>query len=155
MLEILAAADVFQDAPPELLSRLAARGRRRTFQAGEQLFQAGEPNACLYVVMRGRVRIEWWHAALSEPVVALVLGAGEEIGALGLLDGEPRRETVTAIEETETVELCAGALAEVLAQYPVPAVNLLKVLSRRDQTLDGLGRRARELGAATAEPRSD
>jgi CRP-like cAMP-binding protein len=141
----LAAVDVFQDVPLEMVAHLAEQGHQCTFHAGDQLLRQGEVNASMHVILRGRVRLEWTHSALSEPVDGLELGPGEEVGARGVLDGEPCRMSVRAVEETETLALSALTLTEVLLQYPVLSVGLLPNLSRRCRSLEGLDERARQL----------
>ncbi len=131
----LSTVDVFQDFPPEGLERLAAHGRSRTFQPGEPLLRQGTVSDVLYAIVRGRVRKERAHPALSEPAVVLELGPGESVGELGVLDLQPSPETVTALEETEVLELSALVLAETLLLYPLPSVGLLSSLSRSVRTL--------------------
>jgi CRP-like cAMP-binding protein len=145
--------DVFQDFTPAGLERLAREGRSRRFQRGEPLLRQGEGGGAMYVIMRGRVRRERSHPALSEPVVVLELGPGESVGERGVLDLHPSPETVTALEETETLELSALVLAETMLLYPVPSVGLLSSLSRSVRTLEDLETcaqrlRSRRLGLA-------
>lgn len=147
----LADIDIFQDFPPEGLARLTARGQPRTFATGESLLRQGEVGTTMFVIVRGRVRKERAHPDLSEPAAVLELGPGESVGELGLLDGEPRLETVTAIEATETVTLSAQTLAETLLLYPVLSVGLLGSLSRSLRTLDDLEACARRLRHGTDE----
>lgn len=134
----LADVDVFQDFPPEGLDRLATHGQSRRFRTGEPLLRQGEPSGTMYVIVRGRVRRERTHPALSEPAAVLELGPGESVGELGVLDLMPWPETVMAVEETETLELSALVLAETMLLYPVPSVGLLSSLSRSVRTLADL-----------------
>ena len=145
MLDLLAAVDLFQDLPREVLARWAEQGHERTFRAGDRLLRQGEVEGCMYVILRGRVCIEWSHPELSEPVDGLELGPGEDVGARGVLDEEPCQMSVRAVEDTATLELSALALAEVLLQYPVLSAGLLPILSRRCRSLDELDERARQL----------
>jgi CRP-like cAMP-binding protein len=137
-MSVLAEVDVFQDFTPAGLDRLAAHGRPRRFQLGERLLRQGEVSGVMYVIVRGRVRKERSHPVLSEPAEILELGPGESVGELGVLDLTPWPETVTAVEETDTLELSALMLAETMLLYPVPAVGLLSSLSRSVRTLEEL-----------------
>jgi CRP-like cAMP-binding protein len=137
--------DLFQDFPSEAIASLAASGQTRTFAAGAPLLRQGEVGLMMYVIVRGRVRKERSHPDFSEPAEVFELGAGESVGELGLLDGNPRPETVVAVEETETIELSAGLLAETLLRYPVLSVGLLGSFSRSVRTLDELEDCARTL----------
>ena len=151
----LTEVDVFQDFTPEGLARLAAHGRPRLFQVGEPLLRQGEVSGAMYVIVRGRVRRERSHPALSEPTEVLELGPGESIGELGVLDFIPWPETVTAIEETETLELSALVLAEMMLLYPVPSVGLLSNLSRSVRTLAALEACAQQLRSQPLGPAPD
>ena len=142
---VLTDVDVFQDFTPAGLERLAAHGRSRRFRAGEALLRQGDIGGAMYVIVRGRVRVERSHPDLSEPAQILELGPGESVGELGVLDLTPWPQTVTAVEETDTIELSAVLLAETMLLYPVPAVGLLSALSRSVRTLADLETCARRL----------
>jgi CRP/FNR family transcriptional regulator, cyclic AMP receptor protein len=137
-MNVLMDVDVFQDFPPDGLEQLAAAGRLRTFKAGERLLRQGEVNHVMFVIIQGRVRRERSHTALSEPAAVLEMGPGESVGEMGVLDISPWPETVTAIDETEALELSALLLAETMLRYPVPSVGLLSSLSRAIRTLADL-----------------
>ena len=141
----LATVDVFQDFTPEGLDRLAALGQARTFPVGAPLLRQGEAGGAMYVIVRGRVRRARAHPALSEPAEVLELGPGDSVGEFGVLDLRPSPETVTAVEETDTIELSALVLAETLLLYPLPSVGLLSSLSRSVRTLAELEARAQQL----------
>ena len=76
------------------------------------------------------------------------LGANDVVGEIGVLDGGARTATVTAVEQTRTLELHRTLLAVVLIQYPDVAAELLRTLSRRlrstDEILDTLSRGNRD-----------
>ena len=146
----LADVNVFQDFTPEGLDRLAAHGRSRRFEPGEHLLRQGDVCGGMYVIVRGRVRRERSHPALSEPAEVLELGPGESVGELGVLDLAPWPETVTALEETEAIELSALDLAETMLLYPLPSVGLLSSLSRSVRTLEDLETCAQHLRSRPA-----
>jgi CRP/FNR family transcriptional regulator, cyclic AMP receptor protein len=152
---VLADVDVFQDFTPAGIERLAALGRPRRFRTGEPLLRQGEVGGVMHVILRGRVRRERTHPDLSEPVSVLELGTGESVGELEVLDLRPWPETVTALEETETLELSALLLAETMLRYPVPSVGLLSSLSRSVRTLEELEICALRLRARSAPPIGD
>ncbi len=147
---MLADVDVFQDFTPDGVDRLATEGQPRRFAAGERLLRQGDVSGTMYVIVRGRVRQERSHPALSDPVAVLELGAGESVGERSVLDLAPSSETVTALEPTDTLELSALVLAETMLRYPVPSVGLLSSLSRSVRTLDELDRCAQQLRSEAA-----
>jgi CRP-like cAMP-binding protein len=141
----LADIDVFQDFPPAGLDWLADHGRQQHFAPGEALVRQGEVSGVMHVIVRGRVRRERSHPELSEPVAVLELGLGESVGERGVLDLMPSRESVTAVEPTDTLALSALVLAETMLRYPMPAVGLLSSLSSSIRTLEELEACAQQL----------
>jgi len=135
---------LFKELPEPGLQTLAERGRPKRFAAGEVIMRQGDTSDALHVITRGRVRVE--RAQASEPPLVLAeLGVGEVVGEMGLLDLAPRSATVTALEDTETLELHATVMALVVMQHPQVATALLRTLSHRlrdaDELADSLARR--------------
>ena len=138
MLATISQVVLFREVPAEGLMYLAEQGQPRTVRAGSQLMQQGDVGDSMYVIVKGRVRVERDHPQLTEPLVLAELGPGEVVGEMGLLDGEPRSASVTAIEETETVELSGTALAQMMLRFPEVSTRLLRTLSRHLQSTDEL-----------------
>src|SRR5437870_13749 len=124
--------------PTAALAVLEERSGKRAFKAGSQLMRQGDVSDFMYVVVKGLIRVERTHPQVLEPVVLTELGPGEVVGEMGLLDGEPRSATVIAVEDTETVELSAGALAQLVLDFPEVSTALLTSLSRRLRSTDEL-----------------
>ena len=112
-------------------ARLAAAGERRTFNAGDELMRQGGDAESMYVILSGKVSVVREHPDLSSPIVLAVLGPGEIVGEMGLLDGEPRSATVDAVEDTITMEVSKEALTRSVLAHPDLYGALVKVLSKR------------------------
>ena len=67
---------------------------RRELFAGEVLYQQGEPSDCAWLVESGQVELVSVHGRRTSRHG--VMGPGELIGELGLIDGSPRSATATA-----------------------------------------------------------
>jgi CRP-like cAMP-binding protein len=130
-LDILAEVDLFETIPSEGLAVLAKRASRRTFQTFSRLMYPGEIARSLHVIVKGRVRLERRHPSFRSPVILEELGPGEIVGERGLLDGQCHRDTVTAIDETETLELDRAAVAGVVLLFPETTSALLAAVSVR------------------------
>lgn len=142
MLELLARVGIFRNLPSDSLRRLLELGRPRTFRAGSHLLRQGQTGDSMYVILSGVVRLERADAEHpNEPLVLAELGPGEVVGELGLLDGEPRSATATAVRDAEALEVGRAALSEIVMQYPAVTAALLRVLSRRLRTADELADR--------------
>src|SRR6185295_5610293 len=113
MLDLLSQVALFQGLSASGMSRLAELATFRTFPPESHLMEQGKPSDCMYVILRGAVRVEREHPQLTEPVVIAVLEAGEPVGEMGVLDVEPRSATVTAAEETSVAVITAAALSEI------------------------------------------
>ena len=121
----------FGGLPPTTAARLEERGRRRHFAPGDVLLRQGEPGDSLHAIVRGRVRIERCHPNLLPTMLLAEAGPGEVVGQVGVLYREPRSATVTAVDETETLEIGGAALADVLAEKLQDALSLLRLLCQR------------------------
>ena len=127
--------DLFRGLPPDGLARLAMLSRTRIFSPGSLLMRRGHPSGCLYIIVQGRVRLEDPHPDLVNGVLLPELGPGAIVGVMELLDGEPCRATVTAVEEIRALELGRTALALILLQYPEAARALLSALRQLPRTV--------------------
>ncbi len=113
---------------PEALTELAAYTRIVSFSAGETIVEmdTGTP---LFVVLDGLVRI-----VEPEPTVDLApieLGPGECFGDRAVLNGEPRKATIEATEETRLLMLEQQAFRELVTRMPAVAVQIIENLSLR------------------------
>jgi CRP-like cAMP-binding protein len=94
-------------------------------EAGERLFDEGDPGDSLYVIVSGRVSVE------QGGRVVAVLEAGECVGELAALDWEPRSATVAAIVRSELVRLERDDLLDQLGDHPELLRALAIVLTER------------------------
>ena len=134
---LLSRVELFRPLPSDALAGLAARGTRRDFPVGAVLMRQGDLSMSMYVILSGRVRVERTTKSGTRLMLA-ELGPDEVIGEMGVLDREPRTATVTALEDTETLELQGSALAIALVETPAASVGLLRLLSRRLRSTDEL-----------------
>src|SRR5206468_6965534 len=131
-------------------ARLAAAGERRTYVSGERLMKQGEAAASMWVILSGKVSVVREHKDLAVPIPLAMLGPGEVVGEMGLLDGDPRSATVTAVEPTITMEVPAAGLSSMVAQNPDLYSALVKVLSRRLRDTNELVAESASTGRASS-----
>lgn len=129
--DAMASAPVFASAPDEAITALAARSQRRTFPSGTVLMRQGEPSDVMHVLLSGKVRVTKEHPELAEPLFLAEVGPGDTVGEIGVLDGEARSATVTAVEDTDTLELPAAVIGQAMLDHPGLAVALMRTFSRR------------------------
>ena len=91
---------------------------------GEVLFTQGDPADSLYIVVSGRLRVVAVTAGGAETVLA-ELGAGETVGEMGVMSGEPRTATVYASRDTQLAKLSKAAVESVVGRHPHAMLSML------------------------------
>jgi CRP-like cAMP-binding protein len=137
-LAMLTQLDLFQALPEQGIAKLPAHARRRHFPASSILMRQGDESESAFILLTGRVKVERSHPNLKDHLVLAEIGPGEVVGELGMLEQERRSATVTALEDTEALELPAPLLSELLSQFPSMSNTLLRTLSRRIRSTDEL-----------------
>lgn len=123
------------------LRDLMDSGADRRFKRGATLIRQGDASDRMYVILSGSVHVVREHPDALEPVLLAVLGPGELVGEMGILDGGMRSATVTAAQETVAVEIEADVVAARIAEDPSLYHTLASVLSRRLRSADDLSAR--------------
>lgn len=108
----------------------------REYTAGEVLFREGEPGDRMFVIQSGAVRITKTMA--GEQKVLAVLGPGEFLGEMAILNGKPRTATATVVEPTRCLLIDARTLEAMVAKNAEIALRLIKKLARRLDSADTL-----------------
>lgn len=128
---ILAPVALFAPLDPDQRGELAARAVERLYGQGEKIVRQGEAGGSMFVIHRGRVRV----VEASGRELA-VFGAGEYVGEMSMLTGQPRSATVEAVEECAVVELTAESLREVALANPEVVQRISAVVAERQADLD-------------------
>jgi len=121
---------LFRDLSGDALRHLAAESWPCQFQAGEVIFYQGEPGSTCHIIMQGRVRV-FVVGEDGRELAVRILGSGEIIGEMALLEDLPRSASVEALEKTQTLELHRDVLLHCLRKSPALALSLLRDLSAR------------------------
>jgi small-conductance mechanosensitive channel/CRP-like cAMP-binding protein len=129
--DALARVDLFGGLSDDERADLAGRAGRRIFGRGEVLVRQGDQDDTLYIVRRGRVRVEVARAAGEAPLRVGELGAGDFFGELAMLTGAPRYASVVAEQDTEALLIRRDALGPLIGRNPSIAEGLSAILERR------------------------
>lgn len=95
---------------------------------GRPLFKRGEPADALYLLRSGSLGIFENPTTLRH-----LIGAGESVGEIGLLGGEPRQRTVRALRDCELLRLDRVAFERVLARHPRALLGVTQMAIERLQ----------------------
>ena len=129
-LAALRQVDLFASVADDDLAVLGATLRRRRYPKGAALYYEGDPGHGLYLIESGTVKLSLSSSDGREDVLALV-GPGEYIGDLALLDGDPHAADAVAKDDCEVLLLQRAEFLRFLAGRAAAAAELLATLSRR------------------------
>jgi CRP-like cAMP-binding protein len=103
---------------------------RRQFKAGAVVFQCGDPADDVYLIVSGQLRISVGSADGRE-VAFRIVGPGEMVGELGVLDGSHRSADLTALRDSVLLGLGRHALQNLLTTRPAMASGVIRFLCKR------------------------
>lgn len=136
------------------LATLNGLMRRQELPPGARLMAGDTPGDSAYVIRQGAVKV---HVELEDgrDVIVAILGPGEVVGEMSVIDREVRSGSVVTLEDTVVFWIDRDALQTCLRTMPQLALNMNEVLSRRLRvanerikalaTLDVFGRIAHHL----------
>lgn len=125
--------DASKTLSPEQQQVLLGFGRKRVFEAGAYLFRAGDPEYCFYLVLDGKLAI--LDQSDEGEILISVLTENAFVGELGLLGGQRPFLSCKAEERTETIELTAQALHDVINQVPEIGDIIVAAFAARRESL--------------------
>lgn len=96
----------------EILLAAVGAAANLLWPAGSVVYREGDEADAVYVVLRGRVRVEGGGSAADA-------GPGEHFGERSVLRGSPREATATAAEDCELMVIPKAAFEELLADADV------------------------------------
>jgi len=104
-------------------------------KAGEILFRPGQSNWTVYFILQGGLRIHL-NTLDSDPVT--VLGPGESVGEMSVIDQQPTTAFVVADEDSLLVSMDEDILWSLVHSSHAIACNLLYTLARRLRHADSV-----------------
>ena len=123
----LAGLNLFRSVDVSLMVPQLAGCAIRNLQAGDVLIRRGENNRLLYLLLSGRVAVHI--SGKGEAIVEL--GAGESVGELSLIDGQPASADVVASEPCRVLVVDEELLWLLVDTSHAVSSNLLRSLVRR------------------------
>lgn len=133
----LGQASLFAGLDREVLGSLAAVATVRQVPPRTVLFEKGRPGDALYVVLSGELKATVLSPEGKE-VIFSIMGTGEVIGEIALLDGGERSATVSAVRESSVVVLQRRDFVSLLRRDPKLSEAVLVRMARRVRDLSEL-----------------
>ena len=131
--ERLSAVDIFAPLSADEITMLAQAAVSHVFAPSETVIRAGEPGSSMFVVHKGRVRVQV--SDNGRPRTVATLNEGDFFGEMALFTGEPRTANVLALEETEVLEIGHAAMKRVFDTNPDLVESLSFIMAERRQGL--------------------
>jgi CRP/FNR family transcriptional regulator, cyclic AMP receptor protein len=105
--------------------------------AGQTLFQAGEPGESLFIVRSGEIEL-YIKDTTGQKIVLNIVCTGEMFGELSLLDSGPRSATAIALSEAGLLVLDRDDLLLLFQKKPDAALHMLAAMSSMTRKADQL-----------------
>ena len=121
----------------EELSVLASSLQLLNIAKGEKLFEQETPGDALFIVVLGQLAVQrtFTERGVARQRTLAVVGPGECVGEMSLLDGGERSATVISIEPIVVLRLGPDTSAQMRDNNPALAIKLMlglfRLLSRR------------------------
>jgi CRP/FNR family cyclic AMP-dependent transcriptional regulator len=151
---ILGTIPLFEGLDAGQLNWLSQRAHRRMVPAGTGIVTAELPGEAVYVILYGTVKIHVEQAD-GRDVVLAILGAGDTVGEMSLIDSAGRSASAVTLEDSLLLWMDKQSFQEALSTFPAVSQNLVRILSARVRlaneliqalaTLDVYGRVARQI----------
>ncbi|MHB8909279.1 MAG: Crp/Fnr family transcriptional regulator [Syntrophales bacterium] len=116
------------------LQNLTSLLRRKQLGKGELLFQQGDEGTALYIIAQGRIKISL--SRRMDNVTLAILGQGEFLGEMALLDDLPRSADARALEDAQLYVLNRKDFLCFLSNNGHTVYAILNSLSRRLRKTD-------------------
>lgn len=126
-LEHLEKLEILKPLTPEQLLELARKSKLKTFGKAEVIISQNQEGGSLYVITSGNCQVS------VDGKTAGYLDAGSVFGEMSLLTGEKTSATITAVQDTQVVEIGRAEFASILHDTPQIASELADMLAKRAQ----------------------
>lgn len=102
--DILKRIPIFQDLKKRELNIVSKILYERKYEAGEYMFETGQPGAAMFIIKEGTVQITR-NSKSGEELVLASIGSGDFVGELALLDSSPRSASAYVLKNTVAVAI--------------------------------------------------
>ena len=128
--EALRGCPLFRPLTAAELEAVLTRAVMRRVMPGDVILRCGDPASGMMVILHGRIRVSIT-AAEGHEISLAVLGPGEVVGEIALLDGGERSTDVTAIDEGVLLTIQRSDFLPLLQESASLCLRLMQVLCGR------------------------
>jgi CRP/FNR family cyclic AMP-dependent transcriptional regulator len=135
-IHVLKKIPLFASLPEVDQENLVSLVRRKAIRKGELLFRQGDEGTALYIILQGRIKISV--SRRTDAVTLAILGQGEFLGEMALLDELPRSADAMALEDSQLYALNRKDFLSFLKNNQNAVHAILSSLSLRLRKTDNL-----------------
>ena len=128
---------LFSSLTESELDKIAGMAKLLALPPGSTLFMKGDPGDRLFIVIKGIIRISTVSMEGRETTLNLI-GAGQMLGEIAVLDGGDRTADATTIDATELLAIEKRDLLAFLEQNPRCCIRMLAACADRLRWISGL-----------------
>lgn len=125
------------------LAHIAGNYERVRLEPGDILFDEGTTGECAYIVLDGELEV--LKTSGQRQVLLNVIGRGEVVGEMALLQNRPRMASIRARTETTLIGVNREQFNEVLDTYPEVTHKVLEVVLQRERMTEARIRQAQHM----------
>lgn len=126
--KILKKIPLFSDLTKGEIRKVSNILHDRKYLVDEYVFQMHQPGAAMFIIKKGKVKI-LFESETEDDIQLAVLGEGDFLGELALLDNSPRSASAKALEKTEMLAIFRADLEKLLMTEPVIGAKIVRQLA--------------------------
>ncbi len=127
-LDQLKRISLFQDLTDEELKKVTKIVKKQTFRKGAVIWDEGDPEQGLHIIMSGKVRVSR-RTKEGDKQVLTVLNKDNFIGELSLLDGRSHSASAEALKKSELLIIKKEDMDKFLDKNPKIAYKIIRDLA--------------------------
>lgn len=128
---LLAGHPLFAALDPAERARLLSYAVTQRYAAGDLVFRKDDPGTEMSLIVSGQIKIRVGGEGGGKEAVLALLGPGEVLGELALLDGKERSADAIAMVPTTLLSLQRRDFVDAIKRRPEVAIGVLSVLCAR------------------------
>lgn len=128
LFKILKKIPLFKDLTKGELRKVANILHDRNYQVNEYIFQMHQPGAAMFIIRSGKVKI-LYESDTEDDIELAILGEGDFLGELALLDNSPRSASAMAMVKTEMLAIFRADLEKLLMTEPAIGAKIIRQLA--------------------------
>jgi CRP/FNR family transcriptional regulator, cyclic AMP receptor protein len=126
-LHFLKTVPFFDELSHRQLKNVSGIMFERSYEAGELIFEEGQPGAALFLILAGKVIIE--RCREDRTLALATLEEGAFFGEMALLNEAPRSADARALEHTRALALYRNDLSDLIQRDPQGACQIYRALA--------------------------